>query len=563
MTAGVLASAVARPLPAIGRLRRPPLLGLAAFALYLGLGAYLAFVLHAYDRDAYSRIGNAYYVLFSRDPHLGAIGFVWMPLPSLFELALMPFSRIAPALVTHGFSAVIMSATFMALAVVTMARLLAELGVGRGARVVLTVAFALHPMVVYYAAIGTSEAPSIFFALFACLHLARYARTGSVTALVGVGVGLAGGYLTRYEAAAGAFGVAGFIGLLALARRSGPRKTRLLHAASESVIALMPFIIVFVAWAVASWIIVGSPFAQFTSEYGNSSQMRVGGGGAETTLPPGPSALLVSLRLVALSVALPVAVGLMAWVVARRRNLQALAPVAVMGPMLLFMVVTYVVHLTAPWLRYYILAIPLAIVMIGSAIAAFQEPAATPHPAREAGWGALPRRVLPATLLALVLASVPIAAVSMIQPRIGNEESRDIPPLLGPNAAAPDRPGNQIQSFAGELAIARYLDALDLPRGSVLVDAFLGFPIILQSGNPQQFVITADRDFLPALADPPTFGVRYVLAPPGAGHASLDAVNRTYPNLDQMSDFAVPVEIFPALGPSPSWGLYRFVDAGQ
>ena len=31
----------------------------------------------AFQGDAYSRVGNAYYVLFSRDPHLAAIGFVW------------------------------------------------------------------------------------------------------------------------------------------------------------------------------------------------------------------------------------------------------------------------------------------------------------------------------------------------------------------------------------------------------------------------------------------------------------------------------------------------------
>ena len=33
--------------------------------------------------DALSRVANGYYTLFSRDPHLAAVGFVWNPLPSL------------------------------------------------------------------------------------------------------------------------------------------------------------------------------------------------------------------------------------------------------------------------------------------------------------------------------------------------------------------------------------------------------------------------------------------------------------------------------------------------
>jgi len=100
---------------------------------------------------------------------------------------------------------------------------------------------------------------------------------------------------------------------------------------------------------------------------------------------------------------------------------------------------------------------------------------------------------------------------------------------------------------------------MDLPRGSVLVDAFLGFPIILQSRDPQQFVITADRDFLQVLADPVLFGVDYLLVPPGNGHGSLDAIHRMYPGLATDSRFALPVEVFPAVGPSPSWTLYRLV----
>ena len=52
--------------------------------------------------DAMSRVANAYYVLFSRDPHLAAIGFVWNPLPSLATLPLLVFSPWFPALASLG-----------------------------------------------------------------------------------------------------------------------------------------------------------------------------------------------------------------------------------------------------------------------------------------------------------------------------------------------------------------------------------------------------------------------------------------------------------------------------
>jgi hypothetical protein len=103
------------------------------------------------------------------------------------------------------------------------------------------------------------------------------------------------------------------------------------------------------------------------------------------------------------------------------------------------------------------------------------------------------------------------------------------------------------------------VDAMNLPRGSVLIDAFLGFPIILQSHDPEQFVITADRDFAQSVEDPVTFHVRYLLVPPSGGNASLDAINRMYPNLARNPAFATAVHIFPALGPSPSWTLYKLV----
>jgi hypothetical protein len=682
--------------------------GRLSFLLYAALGGYLALVLHAYHGDAYSRVANAYYVLFSRDPHLAAMGFVWTPLPSLFEMAFLPAKIIWPGIAQLGLPAVLMSSTFMALAVREMDLILRDFGLGRATRLGLVAAFALNPAIVYYGAIGTSEAPTLFFALLACRNLARYAGTSSTASLVGVGFALAGAFLTRYEAVPAAVGVAGAITVLALVRLPGTVRERLERAGADIAVALMPFVLVFVGWSLASWIIIGSPFVQFTSDYGNSSQMRVwaAAGANEIGLALGPSIVLAGLRLGALSVVAPIALLAALWALIARRDYRVLAIGAVLGPVLAFMVAAYLFHMLAPWLRYFISVVPLGILLVGVVIApragsqgadssdgqwratmvrarlrlatglavlasrltdraAIMAPRITATLGALAIWASgraatlaplrpkltaklatltttlaplrpkltaklatitrmlapvttnlapLPARVaelsiwasgraarlarwvaarladvaasvgtrapvvgrqamrlgrfairraprlaalVPAAALGLTLLSVPVAAIGMLDRTVAVEEARDIGALLGPQAAAADRPGAALRTFAGERSVASYLDAMNLPRGAVLMDVFSAFPIALWSDHPEQFVITTDHDFKQALADPPAFGVRYLLVPSTEGNGVMDAVNRAYPDLAIAHGFATIVHTFPGFGTSTTWSLYE------
>jgi hypothetical protein len=105
--------------------------------------------------------------------------------------------------------------------------------------------------------------------------------------------------------------------------------------------------------------------------------------------------------------------------------------------------------------------------------------------------------------------------------------------------------------------IAADIDTLDLSSGSVLLDVANGNPIVLQSAHPDWFVITPDRDFERVLADPITFGVRYLLV----ADSALDAVNRAYPSLHANgAGFATLVAMYDEPG-SAAWRLYR-VDPG-
>lgn len=109
-------------------------IGLFVFilALELSAGIYFSYVLGYMHTDALSRVANAFYVLYSRDPHLGAIGFIWNPLPSLLEMVILLLYPIFPALATYGLAAIILSATFAALTAMLLYRAGSEQGLAQG-----------------------------------------------------------------------------------------------------------------------------------------------------------------------------------------------------------------------------------------------------------------------------------------------------------------------------------------------------------------------------------------------------------------------------------------------
>lgn len=114
---------------------------------------------------------------------------------------------------------------------------------------------------------------------------------------------------------------------------------------------------------------------------------------------------------------------------------------------------------------------------------------------------------------------------------------------------------------AAARSVAAFLDSHRLADGSVLIDTASGFPIVLSSHNPRQFVITNDRDFRLALSDPVGMGVRYLVVPAStnsASVASLDALVRTYPGLYETgAGLGQLVAQFGSPGEGAEWRLYQ------
>jgi hypothetical protein len=504
--------------------------------IYLVLGCLLVFRYHSWFGDAQARLANAYYVLYSRDPHLAAIGFVWNPGMSLAELPVLLFKPIWPALSTETLGAVIVSALAMAGAGYQMFRFFEELRIARGLRWLLLVLFVANPMILYFGANGMSEALFTFTLVAAARYFAQWLRDSRPRPLVICAFYLGFAYVVRNEAiAAAAFG--SLVVLVTTYRRfTGDRMGKRMAALADLVLFIMPFTLAFLGWALTSWIIVGHPFEQFSSAYGTASQIKLLGGPGGSTV----SRFWWVLRALLWQVpALPVLVLLAVRSSWRQRDGGTLGVLSILGAVVAFEVVAFTLGQITWALRYLIYAIPFT-VMLAACYArpeAFWIPSRQPDRGRwtlvTAGHTHLLRNFT-APVIALALAASCIFATehTMLYTPYDRPDQQNLVYVLWPHTAkakASPLRGN----WRAVGAEAARLDALHLGRGAIMVDNFNPcIPnLILQSRHPKEFALPNDEDFIQKMGSPYQAGVRYFLVPEPKGLGVADSLNKEWPTL--------------------------------
>ncbi len=520
-------------------------ISLAVF--YLVVGAVLVFKFDIIMTDAISRVANASYVIRGREPHLAAVGFVWTPLPSLLMLPLLPLHVLFPALLTSGFAANVTSAVAMSAAIRQMHLLLKRSTLDSSTVWMLTLGLALQPVTVFYGANGMSEALEIFGLLLAAKALIVWLEEGITTQLVVCGIGVAIGYLSRYEAGLSFVGVAVIVALVSYRRaarghippmsamRLTTQNTTSAGGAKPGWIVLnelllvgLPSALAFVGWAAMSWIVTGSPFAQLTSEYGVSEFVKIYRADGSGVVGTGIIDIIQkSGVLQPFGIAVIVA-GLVAMALRRERTLAIVT--AVLAPALLFNIFTMVSGRTLFIYRYLILVIPIVILAIGSLCVTLQKYVITDAttPKRSPRWVI---RVIPIILFALT--------IPMTAKRLYDEEHAV----------------RSFNAYALDSEVATYLDSLHAPEGSILTDSGTGFGVLLHTDHPSQFIITSDADFRERVADLST--VKYILVPENTGLLKLDAINRRWPSLFQTGPAANSlVKEWKAANGRPAWRLY-------
>jgi len=531
------------------QLRRPgssTWLFAATFGLYVTVGAVLVLHYGSIVGDAQSRVADAWYVFFSRDPHLAAIGFVWNPLPSVLVMPLFAFKGVFPDLTHRAFAGNILSAVFMAGCVVQIRATLREFGLARASTAALVAVFALNPMIVYYGANGMTEALYMFFSVLGVRYLSRWLRTaGGIRPLVYAGAALGLGYLVRYEAAFAALAGGAVVLFASFARASGPRRARVTKGLTDLVVFAIPPAAAFLGWAIVSYVITGHFFEQLSSQYGNTSQVQLLGG-VHVGMPV---AQFEALQILAYAPLLPIAAALAIWSGFRRRDWQPLSLLVIAGTVLF----TFVFPLTGgsiPFFRYLIPVYPLFILSLGVGLAA--------APGERSSLGGFSTSALTcAVALLFGLTSTVTTGYAMRDSRLGSLEHELLHWVYtGKVANARER---QLEQFVPSSdVIAHAIDRMGLPDGAIVADTFTNCvsQVLMTSSHPHQFVITSDRDFQRVLADPLTFKTHYILVPPTRGYGTLDAVNRAYPSLYRNGTGARLVKEFREPG-CPHFRLYK------
>ncbi|UFS99422.1 ArnT family glycosyltransferase [Nocardia huaxiensis] len=535
--------------------------------LYLTTGTFLTAGRGYLMGDALSRVSATESALFSRDPHLSAIGFVFTPLTSLAQLPFVAFEPWFPGITRWGLSGVLMTSLFMAGAVV----MIWGVGTDRGAPAwlcgVVTAAFALNPMVIFYGGNGMSEALFLFCLCWAVRRLMRWVRTDGVHDLVACGLALGLGYLTRYDALAPA-AVAGIVVFVLSYRRRRAEEHRFSGAAMDLVLVAAPSVLAFVVWAGTSWLITGQAFQQFTSQYGNTAILAQSG-----AQPPSHPFEAVQYSIAAtliLAPALPLLLPITGALAVRRRDPVPLVPMLLCGSVLGFQALSYASGSTFAFLRFYVAAIPLTAILAFLLI-----PARGLPPSRRLGEHAehmamTRERTAPSAAASavavsvLLLASLPITARGMDDQLLAVQEYAVTEVLFPDPDNVSDKHLDQARiaaTFSTERRIADHLDAMDLPPGSIVMDTVYGFAVQVASKHPQRFVIPSDRDFVRTLNAPAEHGVIYLLTVPNTGRGTSDALNRRYPTIyENGAQIATLALEIPNDGAGqPNWRLYRVI----
>jgi len=167
--------------------RWPYGLALLAWAVYSAAAVWMTDTLHLEIGDSLARMSDARAMLFSRDPHIAAIGLYWMPLPTVGQL---PFMLILSPLHHAQLSGPLACAFIGAVTVVVVARICWVLELPSVLSALFVAAYAFSPIIVYTNGNGMSEAWSYLGCAIAMLGFLRWSKRHQTMDLGVVAAGL-------------------------------------------------------------------------------------------------------------------------------------------------------------------------------------------------------------------------------------------------------------------------------------------------------------------------------------------------------------------------------------
>jgi surface antigen len=474
--------------------------------------------------DGLSRAVSALQVLWSADPHLAAVGFVWMPLPSLIELLWVSIFPVRPGVVASGLASTLTTALAGGATAAVLLYTCRRLGLPRRLGWTYALVVSAQPMLFLYATNGSSEGVAAPFLIGAVAFVTLFWHTGQRRWVAAAGIALALGFSTIYETVP--YGAALFAALAggilwgSETRRSAPQgRWRAVEGLGLSL--LVPAVFVAILWLAANVVIMDDPLHFARSAYSNASQTAAqsaaeGAGGREAFQLAGDP--VGTLSFVAVRTA-PFLIPLLFVLFVRglegrfwRINTATLVLLCMSVPLGLIAPLVYQ-GASFGWLRLFIY--PLFAV---------------------AGWGlyeiSQSRRRGRASAVLLIgwltagLCSVPFIA----HPRFGQEENTLVEGLItGHNGR---QVGHQ-DLISQTQPLAHFLETGPFAGGDgVAIDGFRGWAIAAQTRpeHLRRLFLPSDRRFKAAIADPRNYGVSYFVVP-DPSKIQIDAINDARPRL--------------------------------
>lgn len=490
-------------------------LALLAFLVYALAAVYLIFGLHYYAGDAVSRVANAYYVIFSRNPHLGAIGFIWNPLPSLLELPIVALHPWIPAVVTRGLAGSAVSVILGATAVYHLSHILERLSVTRLFRMVLTLCFMLNPLIMLYSANGMSDVMWVACILGTYSGVLDYVETGSLRRLISGALWLSAGFGMRYEAVP--FGALLIFALIV--GRWG--KVAAAELRGSAIIFGAPVVFAGAVWIYFNWAIMKNPLYFLESSYGNLAQTATGAY-RTTAMIRADHHLLGAFLYVA-------HFGLFYWPIyvsflialwfsfGKRRDPQAIVLLCgTIGAEILELALAYKGSL-GQWDRYFLELIPNGILLTAYAMTKVRTKVRITF---------RPLKVVLGTALCLVFISGSVGTIGALHiHQLGQPDGAVLSSVFRGKSM---RASSTQDPFSIDRQVVRYVDAH--PHLSILSDTFTDWSVVIRARRLNQFVITSDYDFGSILHNP-RGRIDAILVPQPADVAKLNAISRAWPGI--------------------------------
>ena len=477
------------------------LVGLISFAVFLAIAYDLTFNLNVFLTDAMARTRSAWQVFFSSEPKLTNIGFVWAPLPTVMQLPLV----LIPALRVKGFSGNIVTVICGAASVQVLFLFLRQTKLPKIVISLFLLVYMANPMILYYSANGMSEMVLELFVMLTAYYYLRWTQTKRWIFLTGCGLATSLAFLSRYDASFVAAVITIFIGAEAIVQK--PKKT----AYAESLILLYasPVAYIIALWVLVNWLIMGDPLYFARSAYSNAGQIGYQLASLPELLPLKhnlikalwvgfsqtaeifPFFILISLWLLLLCLV--------------RRKWAWLGILAVSWSLILFSTANLYMGQSALFIRYFISAIPMGLVLAAGVLSLHS-----------------PKFRIPLALLFCVL--IAGSAYSTVQSMSKHTEWGQWNDQVVKTVLT----NTPLNSWDEEQKLAEYIN--NKTTGYVLVDDFQGYRVIFFSGKPWRFLTPSDTIFKKYLRDPYQ-NVSYILTSSTALEGELNQVNNAYPYL--------------------------------